>query len=102
ATIAHPLVDALDAPARGGVRSGVDALDLDAGGPALRLHELFDQLAAMAGAQHEAAKTLHGVDLDDVPQDRAVPDPDQWLGQGLALALQARAAAAAQDDDGSR
>ena len=58
---------------------------------------LLDQVALVAGAEHEAAQPLGGVDLDHVPEDRLAADLHQRLRDRLGVLLEPRAAAAAED-----
>ena len=86
-------------PAGGGVLPGVQASDLDAGGPHPAADETLDLFAPVAGQQQEAVEALRDVDLDDVPDDRAAADLHQRLGDRLGVFLQPGSPASAEDRD---
>ncbi len=67
------------------VLTGIEALDLDRHPPILRVHELLDHLAQVARQEHEAAKTLRGVDMDHMPEDRLAADLNQRLRDRVRL-----------------
>ena len=99
AAVLDAVAHARDAAAGGRVLAGLDALDGDVLGEAVVSHEVLDQLAPVAEAEHEAVEALVGVDPDDVPEDRPAADLHQRLRDRLGVLAQARAAAAAQDHD---
>ena len=59
-----------------------------------------DDVAAPAGAEHEAAKAAAVVALHDMQEQRPAADVDHGLGQALRDLAEPRPAAAAEDEDG--
>jgi hypothetical protein len=94
------LAGAMDPAARRRVEPGVQAPDLDAGGPVRVAGEGLDEPGLVARQQDERREALGDVELDDVPDDRVAPDLDERLGDRLGVLAQAGAAPAAQHRDG--
>ncbi len=90
---------AVDAAAGLRVEAGVEALDGDAVGPRLRSGPLLHEVALVPAEQDEALEPLDGVQLHDVPDDRASTDLHEWLGDVDGLLLQAGPPAAAENED---
>src|SRR5436190_13965252 len=95
----HAVANPCDAPARGRLHPGVDALDVDRLGPFRLGHELLDLLAEVTGAQHETAQPLRGEDAHHVPEDRPPAYLDQRLGKGARVLLQAGPPPTTENDD---
>src|SRR5690606_7056190 len=94
---ADAVADLVEAPAGRRVEPGVDALDHDPVGPLGLLDEAVDHLAAVARAEDEPLQPLRGVDLHDVPHDRAAADLHERRGNRLRVLLQPRPPPAAED-----
>ena len=79
-------------------RAGVAEADGEVGDLLAVAEEvLLDQPALEAEAEHEALGPVVAEQLHDVPQDRALADADQRLGDALGLLAQAGAEAAGED-----
>jgi adenylate cyclase len=86
-----------DPPARGSVLAGVGAAHLHAARPRGAPRVGVDQLALVAGCEHEAAEPLGGVEPDHVAHDRLAADLDERLGDLAGALAQACSAPAAED-----